>query len=121
MPVVRHDELDFARLPGRLSADPVPPGLGDGYAVRVVHVPPGPRTPHLHPHSEEVTVVMSGTGHAWDHDVRTPVGPGDVVVVPRGAPHATVTAGPDDLVLLCFFPRSDLAGNSVELDGPLRD
>ncbi|MGH3348808.1 MAG: cupin domain-containing protein, partial [Nocardioides sp.] len=118
MPVVRHDDLDFARLPGRTSADPVPSGLGDDYSVRVVRVPVGTRTPHLHPHSDEVTYVVSGSGNAWEGDQCTPVGPGDLVFVPRGTAHATVATGHEDLVLLCFFPRPDLAGNLVELDGP---
>ena len=120
MPVVRSTDIDFAQLPGRLSADPVPAGLGADYSVRVVRVPPGPRTPHLHPHSDEVTYVVSGSGNAWEGDTCTPVSAGDVVLVPQGAPHATVAQGDQELVLLCFFPRPDLAGNLVELDGPLR-
>ena len=118
MPVVRHDELDFAGLPGRLSADPVPAALGSEYSVRVVRVPAGPRTPHLHPHSDEVTYVVSGSGAAWDGDRFTPVGPGDLVFVPRGTAHASVARGDEELVLLCFFPQPDLADNLVELEGP---
>lgn len=120
MPVVRRTDLDYAALPGRLSADPVPAEIGADYSVRVVRVPPGPRTPHLHPHSDEVTYVVSGTGSAWEGDIRTAVGPGDIVFVPRGAAHATVANGDEELVLLCFFPLPDLASNLVELDGPLR-
>ncbi len=120
MPVIRHHDLDFAELPGRSSADPLPPGVGSDYAVRVVHVPPGSRTPHRHPHSDEVTYVVSGSGNAWEEDRSTPVGPGDLIVVPRGAAHATVAHGDEELVLLCFFPRGDLSGNLVELDGPIR-
>lgn len=120
MPVVRAAEFEYAALPGRQSADPVPPGMGSDYSVRVVRVPPGPRTPHLHPHTDEVTYVVSGTGVAWEGDLPTPVGPGDLVFVPRGVDHATVTYDDAGLVLLCFFPRSDLAGNVLELDGPLR-
>ncbi len=78
VPVVRSTDLDFARLPGRLSADPVPAGRGADYSVRVVRVPPGPRTPHLHPHSDEVTYVVSGSGNAWEGDICTPVSPGDL-------------------------------------------
>ena len=118
MPIVRSTDLDFARLPGRLSADPLVGGDAD-YSVRVVRVPPGARTPHLHPHSDEVTYVVSGHGHAWEGDMCTAVGAGDLVVVPRGAPHATVAHGDQDLVLLCFFPRADLPTNYIELDGPL--
>ena len=121
MPVVRSDSLTYAELPGRQSADPVPPDLGSNYSVRVVRVPPGPRTPHRHPHSDEVTYVVSGHGTAWEGDTSTAVGPGDLIVVPRGTPHATVATGHADLVLLCFFPRRGLADNLDELPGPIRD
>lgn len=120
MPVVRYAGLQFAALPGRLSADPVPSGMGADYSVRVVVVAPGPRTPHLHPHSDEVTYVVSGSGNAWEGPRSTPVGPGDTIFVPRGVEHATVARGDVELVLLCFFPRSGLADNIVELDGPAR-
>jgi quercetin dioxygenase-like cupin family protein len=120
VPVVGPAALDYTDLPGRLSADPVPPGLGADYSVRVVRVGPGPRTPHVHPHSEEVTYVVSGSGNAWEGSTSTPVGPGDTVFVPRGVEHATVAHGDEELVLLCFFPRADLPANLVELEGPLR-
>jgi oxalate decarboxylase/phosphoglucose isomerase-like protein (cupin superfamily) len=125
VPVVRRADVHFTDLPGRRSADPVPGGLGDGYAVRVVRVPDGPRTPHLHPHSDEVTYVVSGTGTAYEGApdggdlAPTRVGPGDTIVVPRGAPHATVADAGGELELLCFFPRGDLADNLVELDAPV--
>lgn len=119
MPVVRASGVEYAQLPGRLAADPVPEGMGADYSVRMVRVPPGSRTPHRHPHSDEVTYVVSGTGTAWEGEASTTVGPGDVIFVPRDAPHATVTQGDEDLVLLCFFARGDLASNHVELDGPL--
>lgn len=120
MPVVPAGSLDFTALPGRLSADPLPPGLAAGCSARVVRIAPGARTPHVHPRSAEVVYVVDGTGTAWEDDVPTRVGPGDLVVVPSGVPHATVAAGPGDLVLVCFFPHPDLAANIEELTGPER-
>lgn len=120
MPVVPAGSLDFTALPGRLSADPLPPGLAAGCSARVVRIAPGGRTPHVHPHSAEVVYVVDGTGTAWEDDVATRVGPGDLVVIPSGVPHATVAAGPGDLVLVCFFPHPDLAANIEELSGPER-
>jgi quercetin dioxygenase-like cupin family protein len=120
MPVIRVDALRFRDLPGRRSADPVPPGLGGDYSVRIVTVPPGPRNPHRHPASDEVTYVASGQGVAWEGDESTGVGPGDLLVIPRGIPHATVAHGDAGLVLVCFFPSPDLASNLEELSGPLR-
>ena len=120
MPVVPAGSLTFARLPGRLSADPLPPGLEIGASARVVRIAPGPRTPHVHPHSAEVVFVAEGSGTAWEDDVPTPVGAGDLIVVPAGVPHATVAADDGDLVLVCFFPHPDLAANVEELTGPER-
>ncbi|MBI2243608.1 MAG: cupin domain-containing protein [Nocardioides sp.] len=120
MPVVRAAELTFTELPRRRSADPAPIGMGAAYSTRIVRVPPGPRTPHLHPHSDEVTYVASGSGTAWEGDVATRVGPGDLIFVPRGIAHATVADDAGDLELVCFFPHGDLPSNTVELDAPLR-
>jgi quercetin dioxygenase-like cupin family protein len=120
VPVVPAGSLDFAQLPGRRSADPLPPGLVAGGSVRIVRIPPGPRTPHRHPHSAEVVFVAAGTGTAWEDDVATPVGAGDLLVVPAGVPHATVASGTSELVLVCFFPHADLAANIEELTGPER-
>ncbi|MGY1809431.1 cupin domain-containing protein [Blastococcus sp. SYSU D00669] len=120
MPVVRAGQLDFVPLPGRTSADPLPAGLAVGASARVVRIAPGPRTPHVHPYSAELVYVVSGTGTAWEDDVPSAVGAGDLVVVPPGVPHATVASGTSDLVLVCFFPHPDLRANLQELPGPER-
>lgn len=122
MPVIRGAEADFVELPGRRSADPLPSALGDvaGVSLRVVEVPPGPRTPHRHPHSCEVVYVVAGDGRVWEGDQPTPVTTGDVVLVEAGVPHATVCTGAEPLRLVCFFPRAGLTDNLEELDGPLR-
>ena len=121
MPVVRAADLTFADLPGRRAADPLSrTGVPTGASARVVRIAPGPRTPHVHPLSSEIVYVAAGSGTAWEADVATGVGAGDLVVVPAGVAHATVADGPDDLVLVCFFPHADLPANLVELDGPQR-
>ena len=119
MPVVRGHGLSFTDLPGRRSADPLPAGVADGCSVRVVRVPPGPRTPHRHPYSCEVVYVAAGRGRVWEGDTVTEVAPGDLVVIPPGVPHATVATG-GELTLVCFFPHPELARNLEELAGPVR-
>lgn len=119
MAVLPAKALHFEALVGRLSANPLPSEV-DSCAVRVVRIPPGPRTPHLHPHTVEVMYVVEGSGTTWEHDVASQVSAGDVVVVAAGTPHVTVSAGPGELVLVCFFPLADLAANTLELDGPSR-
>ena len=120
MTVLSAKALHFDELVGRLSANPLPADV-NSCSMRIVRIAPGPRTPHLHPHSVEVMYVVEGSGTTWEHDVASQVGPGDVVVVPAGAPHATVSAGPGELVLVCFFPHADLATNTVDLGGPVRE
>lgn len=123
MPVLRGDDLEFAELPGRLSANPLPADLEDGseVSVRVVDVSPGQRTPHRHPHSCEVIYVARGEGRVWEGDESSPVTTGDVIVVEQGVPHATVCTGTTAMRLICFFPRADLSGNTEELGGPARE
>jgi quercetin dioxygenase-like cupin family protein len=120
MPVIRGRDLDFGELVGRVSANPLPPGAAEECSVRVVHVPPGPRTPHRHPYSCEVVYVAAGEGRVWEGDDPSPVVAGDLVVVPPGVPHATICTGRSELVLVCFFPHPDLSRNLEELPGPVR-
>lgn len=107
--------LAFRQLPGRDSADPFP-GL-DEATVRVVRVEPGPRAPHVHPDAVELTYVVEGSGRHWQGDESVEVGPGDIVLVPRDVPHATVAR--ERLLLLCFFPHADPFATTVELEGEL--
>lgn len=120
MPVIRGTTLSFAQLPGRESADPLSGGTDIDASVRVVRIAPGPRRPHRHPFSGEVAYVVAGAGVAWEDGHRTAVAAGDLVVIARGVPHATV-AGEDGMVLVCFFPHADLRGNIEELAAPRID
>ncbi len=114
MTVVPSGSFPYADLAGRRSGDPLA-GLPTASSVRVVQLEPAPgRTPHRHPHSEEVVYVRSGRGVVWIDGTANEVGPGSVVVVPSGAAHATIPAEPMELV--CFFPHPDLAANMEELD-----
>jgi quercetin dioxygenase-like cupin family protein len=112
--------MAYAELLGRLSADPLAQAGADSCSIRVVRVPPGPRTPHRHPLSVEVVYVAEGAGRLWEDENVTAVRAGDVALIPPGTRHATVCRGPSDLVLVCFFPHPDLSANIEELGGPVR-
>ena len=125
MPVVRPAELSWIRA-ARPAGSPTRcrrpwPASTPARTVRVVRVDPGPRLPHLHPHSAEVVYVLTGTGTTWEGDEAHPVGPGDVVVVPTGVPHATVATSRDaGSRSSASSPHPDLAANTEELPGPDR-
>ena len=63
--------------------------------------------------------MVEGTGVCWQDGETARVGPGDVVVVPRGVTHATVPDEGNEMLLFCVFPLADLAGNVEELEEPL--
>lgn len=115
MTVIKGSSLEFRQLAGRCSADPLE-AFATESSLRIVDLDHGPsRTAHRHPHSEEVVVVISGRGRVWVDGHTTQVEEGDVVVIPRGAPHATIPAG-GGVRLACFFPHPELASNLEETE-----
>jgi len=120
MHVVRAAELAFGQLPGRLSANPLAGVEGTGLSVRLAKLSPGPRAPHRHPHSVEAIYVVEGEGTHWQEGDTAHVGPGDVVLVPRGIAHATIPDEGNGMLLYCVFPVESLEGNVDELDEPVR-
>jgi quercetin dioxygenase-like cupin family protein len=112
--VIHTAALAFADLPGRRSADPFGGDGGAPVSVRLVHVEPGPRTMHRHPHSVEVIYVLEGQGVHRQGDDERPVRAGDLVLVDTGVAHCTTAVPGEPLRLLCFFPHPDLAQNTEE-------
>jgi quercetin dioxygenase-like cupin family protein len=115
--VVGPDELNFRDFPGRSTADPFKTAGQGASTVRQVvieHVPS--RSPHLHPHSEEIVYVVAGHGRVWLDGVTHPVGPGSWYRIPPGTPHATMADPDERMSLVCFFPHDDFANNIEELD-----
>jgi mannose-6-phosphate isomerase-like protein (cupin superfamily) len=42
---------------------------------------------HMHPNTNEIQYILEGTGTIWLGDKEVKVGPGDLVVIPKGTPH----------------------------------
>src|SRR5438552_2798516 len=59
---------------------------------------------HLHDRSEDVFLVLEGSGWFKEGDRLTPIGPGDVVFVPPGEMHGTVAGPQAMLVVSCQGP-----------------
>lgn len=69
---------------------------------------PGAEFPqHHHDQSEDVFMVLEGTGWFKEGERLTPIGPGDVVFIPAGDMHGTV-AGEDGMtVVSCQGPPDE--------------
>jgi quercetin dioxygenase-like cupin family protein len=59
---------------------------------------------HLHDVSEDVFLVLEGSGWLKEGERLTPIGPGDVVFVPPGEVHGTVAGPQGMLVISCQGP-----------------
>ncbi len=117
MSIVGDDDLRFVDLPGRRTADPLADHDDVTSSVRIVRLERTEgRTAHRHPHTEEVIHVVSGTGVVWIDGATAPVGPGDTVLVPANAAHATIPDPAVEMRLVCFFPHPDLAANTEDTE-----
>lgn len=104
-----------------LPRRPLPDARGP-VAVTTLHASPhqtvnllrvdGPVPLHRHEHSEETIYIISGRGVLELDGATRPVGPGDLVVVPRGAPHGFT---PDDgpAVVLSIYAPAYREGDRV--------
>ena len=43
---------------------------------------------HMHPNTNEMQYILEGTGTIWLGDKQVTVKPGDLVIIPKGTPHA---------------------------------
>jgi quercetin dioxygenase-like cupin family protein len=117
MTVVGPGDLEFRDFPGRSTADPFKvAGRGASTVRQVVIEHVDSRSPHRHPHSEEVVFVVSGRGRVWLDGTFHEVGPGTWYRIPAGTPHATLADPGETMSLVCFFPHDDLSSNIEELD-----
>ena len=112
--IVRSGEAKDLGLKGRVSREIISGAWGsDAVTLRLVEIPVEapdgpPRKPHFHADCEECIHVLSGRGVFCTDDDEQPVGPGDTILVPPQELHFTRNTGDTPLVLLCFFPVSDL-------------
>lgn len=79
----------------------VSPAMGSRFVTfNYIRYGPNAEFPqHVHDQSEDVFLILEGTGWLREGDKRTPIGPGDVVFVPPGEQHGTI-AGPQGMVVV---------------------
>lgn len=116
MTVIASGTLRFDALPSRVSANPLR-GLEAASSLRIVRLGTSQsRRAHVHPHSEEVVYVRSGKATVFLDGLPHPVGPGDVIHVPKGVSHATIPGPGEEVELICFFPHPELGNNYEETE-----
>jgi quercetin dioxygenase-like cupin family protein len=118
--VLTQNEAKSMGLPGRKSLEIVSGEKGSqAVTLRLVEIPvpkPGepPRGPHFHQGFEECIYVLSGLGCTEADSGRHSLKAGDAILIPPGEKHVTRNTGSEPLVLLCFFPVSDISKRTEE-------
>jgi mannose-6-phosphate isomerase-like protein (cupin superfamily) len=88
-------------VPSLTAATLPPPAAGMNLQNKVVvtadgatvQVQLGPVGKHYHANANEVQYVVEGQGKFWLGDSYKDVGPGDLIIIPKGTPHAGTTTG----------------------------
>ncbi len=89
------------------------------YDVRVVHTR-GEFTPHSHPETDELFLVLSGELTIRTDDGDVTLGAGQLYVVPRGVRHQPVSPGDADVLLLEPSATVNTGDTPSELTSPRR-
>jgi mannose-6-phosphate isomerase-like protein (cupin superfamily) len=111
--LIKQGEGERLGLPGRSVLEVVSGKTGSAITFRVVEIPVSTegeprRGQHLHHGHEECIYVLRGEGSMRCANGPLRVTAGDVLLVPPEEPHLTSNVGDEPLVLLCFFPTSDI-------------
>ena len=118
--VLTQSEAKSMELPGRKSLELVSGEKGSqAVTLRLVEIPVAKsgealRGPHYHMGFEECIYVMSGAGCTEADSGKHPLTAGDTILIPPGEKHVTRNTGNVPLVLLCFFPVSDISKRTQE-------
>ena len=107
-----------ADLPGLKNRYLIEAAATDARFALIEHRIP-PRTlaapMHTHEREDEYSYVLSGHMGAQVGDQLVDAGPGELVVKPRGIPHAFWNAGDEEAVLLELISPGDFAGYFDEI------
>lgn len=118
--VVALKDSRVMNLPGRHSRELIGADAGaQCTTLRLVEIAPEKpgetrRGPHVHYDFEEAIHVLKGEGMTRTDAGEFHVAAGDTILVPPGERHATYNIGENTLVLLCFFPVSDIRAGTRE-------
>ena len=106
MPVINKGQLKTGNLKG---AD-----HGATISLILDHSAPG-QGPRLHRHPyDETWVVIDGNLTSQNGEGHLKAGPGDIVIVPLGAPHKFVNDGPGRSQLVCIHANPTMVTEWLE-------
>jgi len=79
-----------------LTGDALGPASATGFRSKMfvsadgatISVQDGNVPRHMHPNTNEIQYILEGTGTVWLGDKEVQVKPGDLIVIPKGTPHA---------------------------------
>ena len=111
--------IHTGELEGDALSAPNPSGMRNKLFVGLdgitIAIQDGNTPKHLHANANEMQYILDGTGTIWLGDKEVTVKPGDLVIIPKGTPHAgtkpvgrtikaiaikTPPQAPDDMKLL---------------------
>jgi quercetin dioxygenase-like cupin family protein len=86
-------------VPALTAADLPPPAPGGSVQVKMVAVTDGATVQvqsgtvgkHYHAAANEIQYIVQGQGKFWLGDSYKDVGPGDLIIIPKGTPHSATT------------------------------
>ena len=97
--VVLSDAVNFQPVDWGLTKNLVGPESVGSEKIKVnitEYLPGYSHKLHVHPNQEEVIFVLSGKGVSETNSDKKEIGPGSVVFVPPGVPHATINTEPSE-------------------------
>lgn len=83
-----------------------PPGAEQTFAVAVFDAGES-NVEHTHPNCEEIVYIVEGEIDHTLGEERTRLGPGDLIVVPRGVPHRLINDGAAPARTVVVFSSPD--------------
>jgi oxalate decarboxylase/phosphoglucose isomerase-like protein (cupin superfamily) len=102
------DTIVSSWVTAKILASPEASGAEHMSAVSLYFNPGQGHARHNHPASEQLIFVIGGEGEMMIEDeagrpVRTAIGPGSLVTIPRGAFHSTFNTGWEPLRILAVY------------------
>ena len=81
---------------GEMEGDAISPAAANGMRNKLlaaadgmtISIQDGSPPKHMHPNTHEIQYILAGTGTIWLGDKEVTVKPGDLVIIPKGTPHA---------------------------------